>query len=52
MYEFRDRSDLSKVPFLADLPVIGNLFKRRGKDREKAELLIFVTPKVMRVSQR
>lgn len=52
VYEFRDRSDLSKVPFLADLPVIGNLFKRRGKDREKAELLIFVTPKVMRVSQR
>ena len=52
VYEFRDRSDLSKVPFLADLPVIGNLFKRRGKDREKAELLIFVTPKVLRVAQR
>ena len=52
VYEFRDRSDLSKVPFLADLPVIGNLFKRRGKDREKAELLIFVTPKVLRVTQR
>ncbi|NLB58512.1 MAG: type IV pilus secretin PilQ [Gammaproteobacteria bacterium] len=52
VYEFRDRSDLSKVPFLADLPIIGNLFKRRGKDREKAELLIFVTPKVLRVAQR
>ncbi|MGY0560981.1 type IV pilus secretin PilQ [Luteimonas sp. A277] len=52
VYEFRDRSEMSKVPFLADLPVIGNLFKRRGRDREKAELLIFVTPKVMRVSQR
>ncbi|NLG60581.1 MAG: type IV pilus secretin PilQ [Gammaproteobacteria bacterium] len=52
VYEFRDRSDLSKVPFLGDLPVLGNLFKRRGKDREKAELLIFVTPKVLRVAQR
>ena len=52
VYEFRDRSDMSKVPFLADLPVIGNLFKRRGKNREKAELLIFVTPKVLRVAQR
>jgi len=52
VYEFRDRSDLSKVPFLADLPIIGNLFKRRGRDREKAELLIFVTPKVLRVAQR
>lgn len=52
VYEFRDRSDLSKVPFLADIPILGNLFKRRGKEREKAELLIFVTPKVLRVAQR
>ena len=52
VYEFRDRSDMSKVPFLADIPIIGNLFKRRGKNREKAELLIFVTPKVLRVAQR
>ena len=40
------------LPCCADLPIIGNLFKRRGKDREKAELLIFVTPKVLRVAQR
>ena len=52
VYEFRDRSDLSKVPFLGDLPILGNLFKKRGRDREKAELLIFVTPKVLRVAQR
>ncbi|WP_024889247.1 type IV pilus secretin PilQ [Luteimonas huabeiensis] len=52
VYEFRDRSDVSKVPFLADLPIIGNLFKNRNRSREKAELLIFVTPKVMRVAQR
>lgn len=52
VYEFRDRSDMTKVPFLADLPVIGNLFKKRGRTKEKAELLIFVTPKVMQVSQR
>ncbi|MEO6365097.1 MAG: type IV pilus secretin PilQ family protein [Luteimonas sp.] len=52
VYEFRDRSDLSKVPFLADLPVIGNLFKRRGRTKDKAELLIFVTPKVLPVAQR
>ena len=52
VYEFRDRSDLTKVPFLGDLPILGNLFKKRGRDREKAELLIFVTPKVLRVAQR
>jgi len=52
VYEFRDRSDLSKVPFLGDLPILGNLFKRKGRSKEKAELLIFVTPKVLRVTQR
>lgn len=52
VYEFRDRRSLSKVPFLGDLPVLGNLFKRRGRSHEKAELLIFVTPKVLRVAQR
>jgi len=52
VYEFADRASLSKVPFLGDLPVLGNLFKTRGRDKEKAELLIFVTPKVMRVAQR
>ncbi|MHC9084827.1 type IV pilus secretin PilQ [Luteimonas sp. RIT-PG2_3] len=52
VYEFRDRSSLSKVPFLGDLPFLGNLFKNRGRTTEKAELLIFVTPKVIRVAQR
>jgi type IV pilus assembly protein PilQ len=52
VYEFRNRADISKVPFLGDLPFIGNLFKNRGRSKEKAELLIFVTPKVMHVAQR
>jgi MoxR-like ATPase len=48
VYEFQDRSDLSKVPFLADRPrCFGNLFKKRGRTKSKAELLIFVTPKVV-----
>ncbi|HEU0306207.1 MAG TPA: type IV pilus secretin PilQ family protein [Lysobacter sp.] len=52
VYEFRDRSDVQKVPFLGDIPFLGNLFKKKGKNREKAELLIFVTPKVLQVAQR
>ena len=35
-----------------DLPVIGNLFRNKSRAKTKAELLIFVTPKVMRVAQR
>ena len=52
VYEFSDRSQASKVPFLADLPILGNLFKKKGRGKTKAELLIFVTPKVMAVSPR
>jgi type IV pilus assembly protein PilQ len=52
VYEFKSNSDLSKVPFLGDIPIIGNLFKKRGRSKTKAELLIFVTPKVLRVAQR
>ncbi len=51
VYEFTDRSSVSKVPFLGDIPFLGNLFKKRGRSKDKAELLIFVTPKVLRVAK-
>ncbi|HZV38365.1 MAG TPA: type IV pilus secretin PilQ family protein, partial [Pseudoxanthomonas sp.] len=51
VYEFKDQQSLSKVPFLGDIPILGNLFKKRGRSKDKAELLIFVTPKIMRVAQ-
>jgi len=52
VYEFKDSQDMSKVPFLADIPILGNLFKKKNRTKSKAELLIFVTPKVLRVAQR
>ncbi len=51
VYEFTDRSSVSKVPFLGDVPFLGNLFKKQGRQKNKAELLIFVTPKVIAVRQ-
>jgi type IV pilus assembly protein PilQ len=39
--------DISKVPLLGDLPVIGHLFKNTSVRNEKRELLIFVTPKIL-----
>ena len=51
VYEFTDRSSISKVPFLGDVPFLGNLFKQRGRNKDKAELLVFVTPKVLRVAK-
>ncbi|MEA9551821.1 type IV pilus secretin PilQ family protein [Xanthomonas campestris pv. campestris] len=50
VYEFTDRESVAKVPFLGDIPFLGNLFKKRGRSKEKAELLVFVTPKVLRVA--
>jgi type IV pilus assembly protein PilQ len=42
------REDQTKVPWLGDLPVLGNLFKTTTKTNNKDELLIFVTPKILR----
>jgi type IV pilus assembly protein PilQ len=38
----------NKVPFLGDIPILGNLFKNTIKVDNKDELLIFVTPKIVR----
>jgi type IV pilus assembly protein PilQ len=42
------RLDQTKVPFLGDIPVLGNLFKTSTNTQDKDELLIFVTPKIVR----
>jgi type IV pilus assembly protein PilQ len=42
------RVDETKVPYLGDVPVLGNLFKTTTKTNNKDELLIFVTPKILR----
>ena len=47
IYEQTERNDVDKVPLFGDLPFVGNLFKRRIKQNDKTELLIFITPKVM-----
>jgi general secretion pathway protein D len=37
----------SKIPFLGDIPLIGNLFKRQTKNNSKTELIIFMTPHIV-----
>jgi type IV pilus assembly protein PilQ len=44
----KQTNNTNKVPFLADLPGIGFLFKRTSKVDNKTELLIFVTPKIIK----
>ena len=38
----------SKIPFLGDIPIIGNLFKSRSKKHSKTELLVMVTPHLVK----
>ncbi|HFC0551602.1 TPA: type IV pilus secretin PilQ [Neisseria gonorrhoeae] len=47
IYEENNGNTLTKVPLLGDIPVIGNLFKTRGKKTDRRELLIFITPRII-----
>jgi type IV pilus assembly protein PilQ len=42
-----ERTAVSKVPFLGDLPLIGALFRSTNKTGERAEVVVLVTPQVM-----
>ena len=50
IYEEVINNDVTKVPFLGDLPILGYLFKTTDKTIEKQELLIFLTPRVLKDS--
>ncbi len=42
---------VERVPILGNIPLIGNLFKKTGHQIEKTNLLVFITPKVVRTRQ-
>jgi type IV pilus assembly protein PilQ len=46
--ETERRDTVNKVPFLGDVPGLGYLFRSKSKTDNKDELLIFVTPKILR----
>ena len=41
---------ITKTPLLGDLPWVGNLFRQKSKSDDKQELLIFITPRLIRDS--
>jgi len=47
IYETERRTTTNKVPFLGDLPLVGFLFRSTQRIDNKAELLIFVTPRIL-----
>ena len=50
VYTSSDRRSVDRVPFFGDLPYLGWLFKRTNIDSSKSELLIFITPKIIKDS--
>ncbi len=47
IYEQTDRTDITKVPFFGDLPLVGWLFKNTTNSNSKTELLVFITPRIV-----
>ena len=47
IYEQTERSQDNKVPFLGDIPILGNLFKNTLRTNNRTELLVFLTPRVV-----
>ena len=47
IFTMEETSLENKVPFLGDVPVVGNLFKNRRRESTKNEVLVFITPKVI-----
>jgi type IV pilus secretin PilQ/predicted competence protein len=50
IYESIALDEHQKVPGLADIPLLGNLFKSRRSNQSKQELLVFITPKMVHQS--
>ncbi|MCO5101927.1 MAG: type IV pilus secretin PilQ [Burkholderiaceae bacterium] len=47
IYEQFERNQVNKVPLLGDIPVIGHAFKNNSRTNNRAELLVFLTPRVV-----
>lgn len=46
-----ERRTIQKIPFLGDIPIIGELFKSRGKERTKTNLMVFIRPTILRTAE-
>jgi type IV pilus assembly protein PilQ len=50
IYEETINNNVTKVPLLGDIPILGYVFKQTGKEIDKTELLIFLTPRIVKES--
>jgi type IV pilus assembly protein PilQ len=48
VFKVEDSSSSDKVPFLSKIPILGTLFKNSNRTRNQKELLVFLTPRIVR----
>ncbi len=48
IYEQEKRNSVLRVPFLGSLPIVGRLFRRTTSQNDRRELMIFITPKIIK----
>lgn len=51
LIQTRDEDNISKIPVLGDIPLLGYLFKTKTTQRTKTNLMIMLTPKIIRNAQ-
>ena len=49
IFSQKNKTARDSVPLLGDIPVLGRLFRRDGKDNERRELVVFITPRILAV---
>ncbi|MBC3832903.1 general secretion pathway protein GspD [Undibacterium amnicola] len=47
-----DRSSANRIPLLGDLPILGRLFSNQSDNRQKTEIVLSITPRLIRNIQR
>ena len=48
LIQTRDEENIDKIPFLGDIPLLGYLFKTKTTERKKTNLIILLTPRIIR----
>ncbi len=49
IYEKRDRDDVTRVPLLGKIPVLGSFFRHRMRREHANELIVFITPRIVSI---
>ncbi|HEX7685691.1 MAG TPA: type IV pilus secretin PilQ [Trinickia sp.] len=49
IYESEDRDDVTRVPVLGKIPLLGMLFRHRAVREQRSELVVFITPRVVAI---